>query len=123
MKRNAHVHFISKHHYLKVHNNDNSFLSLLKKGELLNIPIAHAEGNYYIDDAGLKDLYANGQILLSYCDKDGKEVNPNGSKDAIAGICNKQKNVFGLMPHPERAMETLLGSDDGLTMLKGFMHS
>ena len=121
MKRNDSLHFISKYHTLKVVDNDNAFLSLLKKDEVLNIPVAHHDGNYYIDSHGLKDLEENGQILLKYCDKDGNVVNMNGSVSNIAGICNKEKNVFGLMPHPERAIEELLGSTDGINMLKGFL--
>ena len=121
MKRNENVHFISKFHHLKVQNSDNHFLKLFKKGDIVNIPIAHAEGNYYLDEKGLESLHENNQILLTYCDAKGQALNPNGSKEAIAGICNKEKNVFGLMPHPERAMETLLGSKDGINMLKGFM--
>ena len=121
MKRNDSLHFISKFHTLKVVDNDNAFLSLLKKDEVLNIPVAHHVGNYYIDSHGLKELEENGQILLKYCDKDGSLVNMNGSVSNIAGICNKEKNVFGLMPHPERAIEELLGSTDGINMLKGFL--
>jgi phosphoribosylformylglycinamidine synthase subunit PurQ / glutaminase len=121
MKRNDSLHFISKYHTLKVVDNDNAFLSLLKKDEVLNIPVAHHDGNYYIDSTGLKDLEENGQILLKYCDKNGNVVNMNGSVSNIAGICNKEKNVFGLMPHPERAIEELLGSTDGINMLKGFL--
>ena len=121
MKKNRNVHFISEFHYLKVENNNNKFLQKLQVGDILNIPIAHGEGNYYIDDEGLKSLKDNGQILLSYCNKQGDLSNPNGSVESIAGICNEQKNVFGLMPHPERAMEVLLGSDDGVKMLQGFM--
>ena len=121
MKRNRGVHFISRHHHLKVENIDNSFLKLFNRADIVNIPIAHAEGNYYIDEKGLKSLLDNHQILLTYCDEKGNRLNPNGSKESIAGICNKEKNVFGLMPHPERAMETLLGSKDGINMLKGLM--
>jgi phosphoribosylformylglycinamidine synthase len=123
MKRNESVHFISKFHHLKVENSENDFLKLFKQGDIVNIPIAHAEGNYYLDDAGLKSLHENGQILLTYCDEEGNISNPNGSKESIAGICNKEKNVFGLMPHPERAMETILGSKDGINMLKGFIEA
>jgi len=123
LKRNEGLHFISKHHHLKVQNNDNIFLKKLNEGDVLNIPIAHHDGNYYIDDAGLKELEANGQILLKYTDADGEIQNPNGSVESIAGVCNKNKNVFGLMPHPERAMEAVLGSDDGVNMLKGFFES
>ena len=121
MKRNDSLHFISKYHTLKVINNDNRFLSLMKKDQVVNIPVAHHDGNYYIDAAGLKELEENNQILLKYCDKDGNLVNMNGSVSNIAGICNKEKNVFGLMPHPERAIEELLGSVDGVNMLKGFL--
>ncbi|NPA28805.1 MAG: phosphoribosylformylglycinamidine synthase subunit PurQ [Epsilonproteobacteria bacterium] len=119
MKRNENLHFVSKHHWLKVENRDNRFLSKCEAGELLNIPIAHAEGNYFIEEEGLKALWDNGQVLLTYCDEAGNPANPNGSVDNIAGICNKERNVFGLMPHPERAMEDVLGSDDGVKMLEG----
>ena len=121
MKRNDDLHFISKHHHLKVENNDNLFLSKMDKNEVVNIPIAHAEGNYFIDEVGLEELKNNNQILLTYCDAEGNQLNPNGSIEAIAGICNKEKNVFGLMPHPERAVDELLGSSDGIKMLKGFL--
>ncbi len=121
MKKNRDVHFISKFHYLKVENPDNKFLKNFKKDDIINIPIAHGEGNYYIDDEGLESLKENEQILLRYCDKSGLHENPNGSVESIAGICNKEKNIFGLMPHPERAMEDMLGSSDGVKMLKGFL--
>ena len=121
MKRNDSLHFISKYHTLKVVNTDNTFLSLLNKDDVLNIPVAHHDGNYYIDANGLKELEDNNEILLKYCDKDGNLVNMNGSVSNIAAICNKEKNVFGLMPHPERAIEELLGSTDGINMLKGFL--
>ncbi len=123
LKRNESLHFLSKHHNLKVINNDNIFLEKLNNGDVVNVPIAHHDGNYYIDEKGLKELYANNQILLKYCDESGNEKNPNGSVDAIAGVCNKEKNVFGLMPHPERAMEKILGSDDGIKMLQGFLEA
>jgi len=121
LKRNEHLHFISKHHHLKVENNDNDFLKKLNVGDVVNIPIAHHDGNYYIDEDGLKSLWDNNQVLLTYCDAKGNEFNPNGSVDSIAGVCNKEKNIFGLMPHPERAIEKLLGSDDGIKMLEGFL--
>jgi phosphoribosylformylglycinamidine synthase subunit PurQ / glutaminase len=123
LKRNDGLHFISKYHHLKVANNDNIFLKKLNNDDVVNIPIAHHDGNYFINEAGLKELEANNQVLLRYTDAEGNIKNPNGSVDSIAGICNKEKNVFGLMPHPERAMETLLGSDDGVNMLKGFLES
>ena len=121
LKRNEGLHFISKHHNLKVINNDNIFLKKLNNDDIVNIPIAHHDGNYFIDSDGLKELKANNQILLKYTDEDGSIKNPNGSVESIAGICNKSKNVFGLMPHPERAMELILGSDDGVKMLQGFL--
>lgn len=123
LKRNENLHFLSQHHHLKVENNDNIFLEKLTKNDVINVPIAHHDGNYYIDEAGLAELYKNNQILLTYCDKNGNLKNPNGSVDSIAGITNKEKTVFGLMPHPERAMETLLGSDDGVKMLQGFLEA
>jgi phosphoribosylformylglycinamidine synthase I len=123
LKRNDNLHFISKHHTLKIVNNDNDFLKELSNGDIVNIPIAHHDGNYYIDEDGLKELYANNQVLLKYSDENGEDSNPNGSVDSIAGVCNKEKNVFGLMPHPERAMEAVLGSDDGVKMLQGFLNS
>ncbi len=122
MKRNENLHFISKFQYIKVINNDNKFLSSLHNEEILNIPIAHAEGNYFVEPQTLQKMYDNGQVILQYCDKNGEYDNPNGSIDAIAGICNEKKNIFGLMPHPERACEKILGSDDGIKMIKGFMH-
>ena len=120
LKRNNNLHFISKHQTLRVENTDNAFLNKCTKGEVLNIPIAHADGNYYIDDEGLKELEENNQVLLRYCDSEGNNVVVNGSVTSIAGVCNKEKNVFGLMPHPERALEDILGSVDGVKMLKGF---
>jgi phosphoribosylformylglycinamidine synthase len=121
MTRNENLHFISKFHHLKVINNDNKFLQNLNVGDIVNIPIAHAEGNYKVDEETLKKMYDNAQVILKYCDKDGNELNPNGSVDSIAGICNENKNVFGLMPHPERAMESLLGGSDGIKMIEGFL--
>jgi len=123
LKRNNNLHFISKHQTIKVINNDNAFLNQCKVGEILDIPVAHADGNYYIDEAGYRDLEANGQILLRYCDANGEPMVLNGSVEQIAGICNAQKNVFGLMPHPERAMEFILASEDGVRMLKGFQNA
>ncbi|WP_428025233.1 phosphoribosylformylglycinamidine synthase I [Arcobacter sp.] len=120
MKRNSSLHFISKFNHLKVINNENKFLNKLEIGDVVNIPIAHHDGNYFIDAEGLKELEANGQILLKYCDEKGNLLDVNGSVSNIAGICNIEKNVYGLMPHPERAIEALLGCDDGVKMLEGF---
>ncbi|HHH20385.1 MAG TPA: phosphoribosylformylglycinamidine synthase subunit PurQ [Nitratifractor sp.] len=119
LKRNNSLHFISKMQHIKVINNDNKFLETCAVGEILNVPVAHADGNYYIDNEGLTSLKENNQILVQYCDASGTPMVLNGSVEQIAGVCNKKKNVFGLMPHPERAIELLLGSDDGLKMLAG----
>lgn len=123
LKRNEGLHFISRHHHLKVISNSNDFLRHCTVSQVVNIPIAHHDGNFYIDNDGLTELYANDQVLLKYTDLEGNIDNPNGSVDSIAGICNKAKNVFGLMPHPERAMESLLGSNDGRAMLEGFINA
>ena len=120
LKRNNNLHFISKYQHLKVVSSDNAFLNKCNEEEILNIPIAHADGNYYIDDKELAKMEENGQILLRYCDDQGNRTVVNGSVTSIAGICNENKNVFGLMPHPERAMESILGSEDGIKMLQGF---
>jgi len=121
MKRNQKTHFVSKYQYLKVINNNNTFLKKLDIGEIINIPIAHGEGNYFIGKEKVKDLYDHEQVLLEYCDEMGNKENPNGSVNQIAGLCNIDKNVFGLMPHPERAIEEILGSNDGAKMLEGFL--
>ncbi|MGG7048129.1 MULTISPECIES: phosphoribosylformylglycinamidine synthase I [unclassified Campylobacter] len=121
MRRNESMSFISKYQPLKVISNSNKFLSNLSVGEIVNIPVAHGEGNYFTDANTLKKLYDNEQVLLKYCDENGMEINLNGSVDNIAGICDESKKIFGLMPHPERACEKILHSDDGLKMLKGLV--
>jgi len=121
LKRNIGLHFISKFQTLKVVNNSNDFLQKCDNNEVLNIPIAHADGNYYIDEAGFKELEENEQILVRYSNEKGEPIVVNGSVTSIAGVCNKNKNVFGLMPHPERALENILGSDDGVKMLEGLI--
>ena len=122
MKRNDKLHFISKIVPLKVVSNNNTFLQKLEVGDILNIPVAHHDGNYFIDEAGLADLIKNDQILLRYCNENAEEINLNGSVSNIAGICNKEKNIFALMPHPERALEEILGSTHGIKMLEGFLN-
>jgi phosphoribosylformylglycinamidine synthase len=116
--RNANQQFISKNIYLR---------GAGDKGKALKIPIAHGEGRYYADDRTLDELEANNQIIYRYSDKDGNigsAANPNGSLRNIAGICNKDRNVFGMMPHPERACSEALGNIDGQTILRTlFIHS
>jgi phosphoribosylformylglycinamidine synthase subunit PurQ / glutaminase len=114
--RNKDLHFVCRHVNIKVENNQTPYTSELEKGEVLSIPIAHAEGNYVCDDATLEELERENRIVFRYCDEKGEiteEANPNGARANIAGICNAQGNVLGMMPHPERACEDLLGSNDG----------
>ena len=95
------------------------FSNQCTEGEVLKIPIAHGDGNYYHFDGDIKELENNNQVIFRYCDKDGNitdEANPNGSINNIAGIVNKEGNVMGMMPHPERAVEEILGSADGLKL-------
>ncbi|HLD50123.1 MAG TPA: phosphoribosylformylglycinamidine synthase subunit PurQ [bacterium] len=116
MLRNRSLSFICKPVWLRVEDTSSSFTSHCKKGEVLQIPIAHGEGNYYCDDAALKTLRDKSQIIFRYSSRDGRvtdEVNPNGSRDNIAGIVNEKRNVLGMMPHPERASEEILASVDG----------
>jgi phosphoribosylformylglycinamidine synthase len=101
---------------VRVETSDSPYTNELTRGTVLRIPIAHAEGNYICDDDTLAELQRENRIVFRYCDKDGTitdAANPNGSRDNIAGICNRERNVLGLMPHPERACEDLLGSSDG----------
>jgi len=116
--RNQHQKFISKNIHLRVETTDSPITHLTEKGDVLKMPIAHAEGRYIPGPEGLEGLYAKDQILFRYCNEDGKLFSDNGSTDDIAGICNKERNVFGMMPHPERASETILGNTDGLVLLK-----
>lgn len=116
LMRNRDLHFICRHVNVRVENGATPYTSQLEAGEVLSIPIAHAEGNYVCDDATFDELEANNQIIFRYCDENGEtsnEANPNGSRSNIAGISNKEGNVLGMMPHPERACEELLGSNDG----------
>lgn len=121
MLRNKNLHFICKFVYIKAENNETPFTNLCKKNQILKIPIAHNEGNYYVDEGGLKELKRNKQIIFRYCNREGRtgsEFNPNGAIDNIAGIINRKGNVLGMMPHPERSSESTLGSNDGLLVFK-----
>ncbi len=114
--RNRDLHFICEHVSLRVENTSNPFLNTAKVGQVLNVPIAHGEGSYTADAETLQTLNAEGRVLVRYCDAAGNvttAANPNGAAENIAGICNAARNVFGLMPHPERACDPLLGSTDG----------
>lgn len=121
---NVHGKFVCRHQYLRVENTDNPFTNQCEEGQILKIPIAHHDGNYFVDEQTLTKMEENGQIILRYCDEYGnitQEANPNGSIKNIAGITNERKNVFGLMPHPERAAESILGTEDGLYILRSIL--
>lgn len=123
---NSSQRFMCKNVYLKCITNNSKITQDIKQGSVLKIPIAHAEGKYFTDAETLNDLEKNDQILFKYCDKDGqvtKESNINGSLLNIAGICNKDRNVFGMMPHPERAAEQVLGNQDGLPLFQSLINS
>ena len=122
--RNANQKFICKNVFLKPMTNNSPLTADLDLTQPLKIPIAHAEGRYYADDATLQKLVANDQILFKYCNENGNFTegsNPNGSLLDIAGICNEGRNVFGMMPHPERAAEAELGNTDGRLMLESLL--
>ncbi len=127
MLRNTSLNFICKDVYVKVENAATRFTNRCASGQVLKIPIAHADGNYYTDPVTLGGIKANAQVIFRYCTADGKstpETNPNGSLDNIAGIMNADGNVLGMMPHPERSAESILGNEDGrlifLSMLTSF---
>ncbi|MGD9589953.1 MAG: phosphoribosylformylglycinamidine synthase subunit PurQ [Pyrinomonadaceae bacterium] len=116
LMRNENLHFVCKHVNIRTETSDTPFTSQLDHGSVLSLPIAHAEGNYVCDQATLELLETHDRIVFRYCDEDGRltdESNPNGAFSNIAGICNEGRNVLGMMPHPERACEDLLGSTDG----------
>lgn len=116
MLHNSQLRFVCKQVYLKTVAFDTPFTTHVPKDKLLQVPVAHGEGNYYADTETLKRLEDNNQIVFRYADSEGNitsEANPNGTITNIAGICNDKRNVVGMMPHPERAMESILGSTDG----------
>nr|HDM58997.1 phosphoribosylformylglycinamidine synthase subunit PurQ [Bacillota bacterium] len=126
MMRNRSLRFICRFVHVLVEQADTPFTMNCTPGQVLRMPISHFEGNYYIDEAGLKSLIDNRQVVLRYCDAEGKctpESNPNGAAFNIAGICNADRNVFGLMPHPERASDSLLGSVDGKLIFESIAES
>ena len=116
MLRNKNLKFLCQNVHLRIENSDTPFTNKGKKGQILNIPIAHFDGNYYIDGTDLDKIKKNNQIVLRYSNAQGlltEEDNVNGSMECIAGLANENKNVLGMMPHPERASEALLGSRNG----------
>ncbi|MFZ0334679.1 MAG: phosphoribosylformylglycinamidine synthase subunit PurQ [Candidatus Acidiferrales bacterium] len=126
MLRNQGLRFLCRYVYLRVETTKTPFTCAARRGQVLKIPIAHMEGNYFCDDRTLAELEGNDQIVLRYTTPAGEideSANPNGALAAIAGICNRERNVFGMMPHPERAVEASLGSADGLVIFKSMINS
>jgi phosphoribosylformylglycinamidine synthase len=116
--------FICRNVHIKAQTSDTLITSAVPLDRALKIPIAHGEGNYFADADTLKQMNANGQVLFRYCDENGNitpESNPNGAIENIAGVCNTGKNVFGMMPHPERAADTSLSNTDGLFLFKSLL--
>ncbi len=125
LMRNKGLKFICKDIYLKVENKQSLFTSKITK-DVIKVPIAHGEGNYYCDERTLAEIEANGQVLFRYCDANGTvsaAANPNGSLNNIAGICNKAGNILGMMPHPERCAEDILNNLDGRMIFESIIAS
>jgi phosphoribosylformylglycinamidine synthase subunit PurQ / glutaminase len=126
MMRNSGLRYICRQVHIRVEQTDTPFTNAARAGQILTVPIAHNDGNYTCDEATLADLEKNHQVVFRYSTMDGSDDaagNPNGSMNNIAGICNRQRNVAGLMPHPERAVESALGSDDGLVIFKSMVEA
>lgn len=126
MLHNKTVRFICKYVNIKTINSSTPFTCDIDKNQVLRIPVAHGEGNYFIEPEQLEELKQNNQIVFQYCDENGNvsdQVNPNGSVMNIAGICNKQGNVLGMMPHPERCCDPRLGSSDGKKIFESIIKS
>ena len=124
--RNSSLKFVCRNVRLKVETSQSLFTSQYEQGQVLSIPVAHHDGNYFADPDTLDQLEANGQVAFRYCGPDGElepEHNPNGSARNIAGIFNRTKNVLGLMPHPENAIEPLQGSSDGIPLFKSMVEA
>jgi phosphoribosylformylglycinamidine synthase len=126
MLRNRDLKFHCEHVHLRVEQTDTPFTLACRKGQVLRLPIAHGEGNYFAEPAVIARLESNRQVIFRYANATGEvadEANPNGSAAAIAGLCNETRNVVGLMPHPERACEAILGSADGLVIFESVVQS
>jgi phosphoribosylformylglycinamidine synthase I len=126
MMRNSGLRYICRHVYIRVEQANTPFTSAAQKGQVLKMPIAHNDGNYTCDDATLAELEKNRQVVFRYTLPDGSDDaagNPNGSMANIAGICNPERNVAGLMPHPERAVESALGSADGMVIFRSMVEA
>lgn len=123
--RNQSLKFRCEPAFLRIENTDTPFTNQGFVGQVLQVPIAHGEGSYFADEATLAEIEANGQVLFRYCNAQGEVVpqaNPNGSLNNIAGICNREKNILGMMPHPERCSESILGNAQGLLIFESLLH-
>jgi phosphoribosylformylglycinamidine synthase subunit PurQ / glutaminase len=126
LMRNKGLRFVCRYVHIRVETTSTPFTFAAESGRVLRLPIAHAEGSYVCDSTTLAELKQNNQIVFRYCAPDGRidpAANPNGSLDAIAGVCNRERNVMGMMPHPERAVEAALGSTDGLIVMRSLVQS
>jgi len=126
MMRNSGLRFICRHVYIRAEETDTLVTNAARQGQILKIPIAHSDGNYTCDDVTFRELERNRQIVFRYTTPDGTDDaggNPNGSRASIAGICNRERNVAGLMPHPERAVESALGSADGMVIFRSMVEA
>jgi phosphoribosylformylglycinamidine synthase len=130
MLRNKRLRFLCLQVHVRVESTDTPFTCAARRGQVLEMPIAHMEGNYFCDADTLAELEGNGQVVFRYvhangrdADPDDFEANPNGSLNAIAGVTNRERNVVGLMPHPERAVESALGSSDGIVILRSMVET
>ncbi|MEL6856722.1 MAG: phosphoribosylformylglycinamidine synthase subunit PurQ, partial [Cyanobacteria bacterium J06607_13] len=124
--RNRDLHFVCDRTPLTVERTDLPWTQNYKKGQIITVPIAHGEGCYFAEPDTIKSLEDNNQVLFRYCDPSGAvtdQANPNGSVGNIAGICNKAGNVLGMMPHPERASDAVIGGTDGLALFEGLVQS
>jgi phosphoribosylformylglycinamidine synthase len=126
LMRNVGMKYVCKFLHLRTENVDTPFTNAMTKGQLLHIPIGHGDGNYYADTDTLKRLEDNGQVIFRYVDEKGAptaEANPNGSLHNIAGIVNEQRNVLGMMPHPDRSYDAILGSADGKLIFESMVNA
>jgi len=126
MMRNSGLRFICRHVYIRVEQTDTPFTNAVRKGQILKIPIAHSDGNWTVDEPTLAELEKNRQVIFRYTTPDGSNDdagNPNGAMHNIAGVTNRERNVAGLMPHPERAAELALGSADGLVIFRSMVEA
>ncbi len=124
--RNSGLHFVCRHVHIRAETPATPFTSAIRTGQVLRIPVAHGEGNYTADESTLDRLERNQQVVFRYCDRWGRtgpHANPNGAARDIAGVCNDARNVLGLMPHPERACERALGSEDGRLLFDSLIQS